>query len=260
MSSPAASEFRPARLGHLVDLPWQRVTIGESLASVWLIEGSEGNLFLKAAPTHGPNELPDEVARLEWLAPRGLPAPKVLDFFAAQDQHWLLMTAIPGADITSLVDDPALLCSVLAESLRQLHALDPTLCPFDNTLPRQLEKAAGNVAAGWVDETDFGDEFAGWRSDAVLDWAWANQPRRQDLVVTHGDACLPNILAEDGAFSGIIDVGRLGVADRWQDLALACRSIIYNCGEEHVAPFVAAYGAAWDGERYRYYCALDELF
>jgi aminoglycoside 3'-phosphotransferase-2 len=67
-------------------------------------------------------------------------------------------------------------------------------------------------------------------------------------------------MVQHGAFAGIIDCGRLGVADRWQDLAIACRSLIYNCGQEHVAPFLATYGAEWDEERYRYYCTLDELF
>ena len=45
-----------------------------------------------------------------------------------------------------------------------------------------------------------------------------------DLVVCHGDACNPNfLLADDGNFTGYVDLGGLGVADRWADLAVASR-------------------------------------
>jgi aminoglycoside 3'-phosphotransferase-2 len=50
------------------------------------------------------------------------------------------------------------------------------------------------------------------------------------------------------------------VSDRWQDLALACRSLAFNGGQDHVEAFLAAYGAELDEERFAYYCALDDLF
>ncbi|MDF2799913.1 MAG: family aminoglycoside O-phosphotransferase, partial [Devosia sp.] len=58
----------------------------------------------------------------------------------------------------------------------------------------------------------------------------------------------------------MVDLARLGVADLWQDLAIACRSIQRNIGADHVASFLGSYGAEWDETRYRYYNALDNLF
>jgi aminoglycoside 3'-phosphotransferase-2 len=250
----------PARLSALADFPRQRVTLGESGASVWRIEGSGETLFLKAAPEHALSEMPGEVERLSWLRPAPVPAPRLRDSFAADGQDWLLMTALPGRDLTQLVDRPEELVAILATGLHALHGLDPQTCPFDHRIEARLEAGAANIAADLVDETDFDDAFVDWKATDILAWLHAHRPDGEDLVVTHGDACLPNIMADAAGFSGIIDCGRLGVADRWQDLALACRSLAFNCGEPYVAAFLEAYGAEWDAERYAFYCALDELF
>lgn len=247
----------PARLAGLGDRT--PITLGKSGASVWRISGGEA-LFLKSEPNHALAELPGEARRLGWLVGTGIAAPVVKDFFEADGRNWLLMTALPGSDLTQWTDRPEVIVHVLATSLRQLHALDIASCPFDHRLNKRLEVGAANAAAGLVDESDFDTNHIGWTTRQVLDWLLANQPKTNDLVVTHGDVSLPNIMARDGRFSGFIDCGRLGVADRWQDLAIACRSLKYNCGPEHVAPFLAAYGATWDQQRYDYFNALDELF
>lgn len=250
----------PSRLAKLENRAWHRVTLGKSGASIWRIEGADESLFLKAAPCHELSEMPGEVERLSWLAAMPVPAPRIVDSFAADGFDWLLMTALPGRDLTQFVDRPDDVVVALASGLRAIHALDARSCPFDHRIAARLQAGAANAAAGLVDETDFDDAHTGWTAQQVLAWLLEHRLAGENLVVTHGDPSLPNIMAQDGAFSGIIDCGRLGVADRWQDLAIACRSIVWNCGQEHLATFLAAYGATWDQERYRYYCALDELF
>ena len=246
--------LRLASLGERV-----QIDLGRSNALVWRIQG-EAALFVKAEPIHSLAELPGEVKRLFWLASTTIAAPRVLDSFDDGGFAWLLMTALPGADLSQQADRPVELVYALAAGLKSLHALDPADCPFDHRLNAQLARGAANLVAGRVDQSDFDDARQGWTTQQVLDWLLQHRPKNEDLVVTHGDASLPNIMASDQAFAGFIDVGRLGVADRWQDLALACRSLIHNCGRQHVAPFLAAYGAEWDELRYRYYCTLDELF
>ncbi len=60
-------------------------------------------------------------------------------------------------------------------------------------------------------------------------WVTAIAPPIDRLVVCHGDACAPNTLIDDdGRFYGHVDLGDLGVADRWADLAVATLSLSWN--------------------------------
>lgn len=253
-------ERLPLQLKPLEARDWEPITIGESKASVWRIAMGESALFLKAEPAHDLSEMGDELLRLDYLAEMGFPAPRVVDHVVAEDFNWLLMTAVKGRDLTHLGEEPKVLIQVLADGLKRLHALDPAHCPFDHSLDRRLRDAEANVLAGRIDETDFDDERDGWTGQQVFDWLAANRPEETNRVVTHGDACLPNFLADGSRFGGIVDCSQLGVSDRWQDLALACRSLEFNGGKAFVGEFLAAYGAEFDAERYAYYCAMDELF
>lgn len=251
----------PESFSPLRDLAWSPINIGESAASVWRIALTDGTaVFLKSEPLHALAELPGEIERLNWLTSMGFKAPRVIDAEQGAEDLWLLMSAVPGRDLTHYLDEPDTLVRAYVQGLKRLHALDTTTCPFDHGVDARLAEAEARVEAGLVDETDFDNERSGWTARQVLDWLKTNRPPSGPQTVTHGDASTPNILAVDGRFSGMVDCGRTGLADVWQDLALACRSIEYNLGREHVRPFLAAYGAEWDEARYRFYCALDEMF
>lgn len=81
---------------------------------------------------------------------------------------------------------------------------------------------------------DMDEERLGRAAASVLEDALALRPVSEDLVVANGDACMPNLMAERGQFTGFIDCGRLGVADRHQDLALAAWSLEFNFGASFV--------------------------
>lgn len=79
-------------------------------------------------------------------------------------------------------------------------------------------------------------------------------------VVCHGDPCAPNtLLTDDGAWSGHVDMGSLGVADRWADLAVATWSTRWNYGDGWERPLLDAYGVEPDPERTAYYRLLRDL-
>lgn len=245
----------PAAIAFLVEgLPLKAVTTGRSSASVWRV----GKQFhLKTAA--GDNGLAEEAARLNWFVGRA-PVPRVIAFERDLSGTYLLTQTVQGVAAHDAAS-PADCVDAIATGLRALHALDATACPFDAQLSVTIERARANAVAGRVDEADFDAGRAGRRALDLLADVEATRPTDEDLVVTHGDYCLPNvILAANGGVAGFIDLGRAGVADRYQDLALAARSIAYNFGDAYVAPFFAAYGIDPDPKRIAFYQLLDEFF
>ena len=258
---PAALSLPEAWRARLAGCRIHPRSIGASGAEVYRVQRGDGpDTFLKCERADAFSELPDEVARLRWLQEQGIAAAEVLAARQHGGRHWLWMTAVPGVDLAASMLPPAQVVAILADGLRQLHAVPVTACPFDQRLHHRLAAARARVDSGRVDEDDFDDQRRGVSAQQVLATVSAASPRLLDPVVTHGDACLPNLLAAHGRFSGFIDCARLGVADRHQDLALAARSITDQLGERWVAPFFADYGIGPDAQRLAFYCLLDELF
>ncbi|TSE13131.1 aminoglycoside 3'-phosphotransferase [Mesorhizobium intechi] len=241
---------------------WHRQTIGQSRAGVFrLAADGKPTLFLKCE-CNGPfAERADEAARLRWLAGQGVACPDVIALESHAGHDWLLMSAVAGEDLASAAIDPADAIGIMAVALRDLHALDIRSCPFDHRLFRRIAAARARMEGGEVDESDFDEERQGRTAAEVFAALLALRPATEDLVVSHGDACLPNVMAAEGRFSGFIDCGRLGVADRHQDLALACRSIGYNLGEAWIEPFLEQYGPPEaEPAKLSWYRLLDEFF
>jgi aminoglycoside phosphotransferase len=109
--------------------------------------------------------------------------------------------------------------------------------------------------------------YAGWTPQRLLDGLYSTVPTFEDLVVCHGDLCLPNVLLDPDTLTvtGIIDVGRLGRADRYADLALVTRSIASaqnpQFGVHHADRYLTRYGIEQaDTNRTTFYRLLDQFF
>jgi aminoglycoside 3'-phosphotransferase-2 len=262
MSGPSL-ELPPGLRRALAGHAWQRQTVGQSPAEVYALEGPGGErLFVKTEPSGAFAELRGEAARLKWLAGMAVPCPRVLAFEEFAGRCWLLTSAVPGRNLAEPGDLPAgQVVQVAARALRELHSLDVASCPFDHRLDARIELARRRLEAGEVDDADFDEERRGRSAGEVFEELLAGKPAGEDLVVAHGDAYLQNLMAHRGAFSGFVDCGRVGVADRCQDLALACQGIGHDLGDAWVAPFLAAYGPeAADPGKIAYYLLLDEFF
>lgn len=192
----------------------------------------------------------------------------------------LVTSAVPGVPISSVRrSDARVAARSLALLLRDLHAIPVSSCRFDRTLAVTVPAACAAVAVGVVDAGDFDEERTGLEPSTVLEELLAAAPRASvaepgDLVVCHGDACLPNVLVDPETLqpTGIVDVGRLGVADRHQDLALATRSLADpdlnpafgpGCADAFLESYLSESGlehSRVDPDRLAFYRLLDEFF
>lgn len=254
----------PVRLSDLlVGYEWRQDALGRSSAHVFRLEADgRAPVYLKTEPLDPLGELAGEVERLRWLASQGLACPDVIAHETDGEREWVLMSALPGSDLVSAKGlQPLERVRLLANALRRLHTIDIAECPFDHRLENRIGTAKAHLLAGRVDEDDFDETRLGRPAEDLFRELVETRPSMEDLVVTHGDACLPNFVVDGDKFSGYIDCGRLGIADRHQDIALACGSIAYNFGEELVAEFLKAYGDFEPkAEKMAYYQLLDEFF
>lgn len=240
---------------------WRKITIGESGADTYRLTASRRRpLVLKYVSGCPHNDLMDEARRMAWFG-RWAPAPEVLGVATDGDRQWLVMTSLAGINAWQSRLPPERKVQLIAKALAALHARRVKGCPFDESLDSKIARARENVAEGLVDESRFDERNAGRSAASLFKTLLRSRPSAADPVVTHGDACLPNFMLDGRAFVGFVDCSRTGLADRYQDLALACRSIEYDLGKEWVAPFLGAYGLPEvDRRRLDFYRLLDEFF
>ena len=238
------------------------IQIGCSSAKVYSIRDGGRTLYLKTYPRSPHFSFSHEVLILQWLTDK-LPVPRVQSYLTDTEYEYLLLSEVPGdncVDAMARLDNDRLV-ELLALGLRQIHQVNIAQCPFDERIESKLERAHHRVQHGLVDEDDFDDERLGMTAPEVYAALEERRPTEQDLVFTHGDYCMPNILLKGERISGFIDLDRAGIADRYNDLAIASRSIAYNLGKDYERRFFLAYGIEnVDEKKIEYYRMMDELF
>jgi kanamycin kinase len=226
--------------GRAVRLVWENEIGGRTYAV--------GDCYVKWSP----RTLVPERLRLDWAA-AFVRVPRVLD--GAADGSWLVTEALSRENAVAerWRRDPERAVVAIGSSLRAFHdALPVDECPFTWSLAERL-------ASVRVEPERWHDEHRELDVEAALRILRA-PPAIDRLVVCHGDACAPNtLLDEDGSFRGHVDLGALGVADRWADLAIATWSCDWNYGPGWDGTLLRAYGVEPDPMRTAYYRLLWDL-
>ncbi len=241
-------------------------TVGLSGAGVTLYP----DMALKISPDD--DNARREAELMAWLHGK-LPVPEVLACERAGGRQFLLMTRLPGVMLCheSVLRDPVNTARLLAEAIEAVRSVETAGCPCRADLDTELAVARAHVERGEVDMENtepatFGP--GGFKDPAhLLDWLEKNRPE-EEICFTHGDMCLPNVFAENGRVSGLLDLGGAGLGDPCRDYSIARRSLHHNTDgcHGHTAPGFDAdilfryLGLSPDPDKLRWYELLDELF
>jgi aminoglycoside phosphotransferase len=265
-SIPAELLARPELRGK-----WTCVGSQSFGSRVYRVEGASP-CFVKTTPRTDASDLrfsPEaEARRLRWLAEQGIPVPEVIELGGDESVEWLVTRAVPGTVAASewRPHARARVLESVADLVRSLHRLPVVGCPFDASLARTLAWAEAATRSGRVDTEDLDEAHRGWSADALLLELRATPAPPEELVVCHGDLCLDNLIVDPERLCvvAVLDVGRLGVADRWRDLSLLVRSLTEDAAWAEVGDPVALlldrYGARFDAAKAHFYQLLDEFF
>ena len=214
-----------------------------------------------------------QVQMMQWLEEK-IPVPKVIAYEVEDEKSCLLMSKVSGimSCDTYYLEHPQILLEALVTGLKMLWEVDATDCPVVRDVDVVLEEARKQVENDWVDlenvePTTFGE--GGFESPKqLLEWLENHRPSFEP-VLSHGDFCLPNIFLEDGQVKGFIDLGRTGVGDKWNDIALCYRSLKHNFDGTYGGKVYEDFnpdmlfeklGVEPDWEKIKWYLLLDELF
>ncbi|WP_254791320.1 APH(3'') family aminoglycoside O-phosphotransferase, partial [Vibrio cholerae] len=190
-----------------------------------------------------------------------------------QEGACLVITAIPGVPAADLSGADLLKAwPSMGQQLGAIHSLSVDQCPFERRLSRMFGRAVDVVSRNAVNPDFLPDEDKSTPQLDLLARVERELPvrldqERTDMVVCHGDPCMPNFMVDPKTLqcTGLIDLGRLGTADRYADLAL----MIANAEENWAAPdeaeraFAVLFNVlgieAPDRERLAFYLRLDPL-
>jgi kanamycin kinase len=240
MSIPDAAEPVPDRVRTLagdatLEPVWRNNLGGVTFRAI----DADGIRYIKRGPRNAETSMRDEAERLRWAAAFTV-VPRVLEEGRDATHEWLVTAAVPGR---SAVDprwtaEPARAVRALGRGLRALHeALPVEACPFSWSVTDRVANAA-------VRGIRVADDLR-------------EAPPTDRLVVCHGDACAPNtLIGDDGEWAGHVDLGALGVGDRWADIAVAALSTEWNYGPGWHDALLDAYGVAPDATRLAFYREL----
>ncbi|WP_285137673.1 aminoglycoside 3'-phosphotransferase [Microbacterium sp. lyk4-40-TSB-66] len=240
MSIPDTSEPVPDRVRALAGGATLEPVWRNNIGGVTFRAGDgDGIRYVKWGPRNAETSMRAEAERLRWAAPFS-PVPGVLDEGRDATHEWLVTAGVPGRSAVDprWVARPDGAVRALGRGLRALHdALPVEACPFSWSVTGRVENAA----------------VRGVRVPDDLREA----PPVDRLVVCHGDACAPNtLIGDDGEWAAHVDLGALGVADRWADIAVAALSTEWNYGPGWHGALLDAYGVAPDAARLAYYREL----
>lgn len=209
---------------------------------------------------------------MQWLNNK-IPVPKVICYEVSDGKSYLLMSKIKGVMSCdeACLEDSERTVTALADGLEMLWNVDIAECPRIFSLDSDLAEARYNVINNISDLNEINDfSFSDTVIEApiqLLEWP-ENNRSEYELALSHGDYSLPNIFISNGKISGFIDLGDMGIADKYKDIVSCYRSLknnfngsfggkVYESFDPDI--LLSKLNIKIDPDKLRYYMLLDML-
>ena len=202
------------------------------------IDRGDNAEYVKWGADHEEVDLELEAEKLRW-ASRWVTVPEVLGTGRdSATSGWMHTVGIPALSAIAprWKAEPLIAARAIGAGLRTLHDRLPVAeCRWSWRIADRATKIKKPEDSVLVDQA----------------------PAEDHLVVCHGDACSPNtLIGDDGSCAGHVDLGSLGVGDRWADLAIATYALDWNFDPAFEDELLDAYGIERDDDKINYYRRL----
>lgn len=254
-----SKDLRELLDGHFKEYQLFPLAGGGSDAKIYSILTEDNRkLILKTQPS----SLENEYSNYKWLEKR-TKVPEVIFYSRHNKTDFLCMTELRGYSLDHFIGEisPDEVIRRFSETLKSLHSLVLDQTTLVQNLDQRLLQAEKNLKENRIDISELEPENKDLGLINLHEKLLSLKPSTHELVFTHGDYCFDNLIFDNEKFSGFIDLGNAGVADKYQDIALAVRSITHEFGKDLVSLFFDVYGLNHiDYKKIEFYQLLDEFF
>ncbi|MFN4144516.1 MAG: APH(3') family aminoglycoside O-phosphotransferase [Runella sp.] len=244
---------------HFEEYELTPLSAGATAAQLYKIVAQNKQTFILKVQK---NTLLNDYKNYTWLKGK-VPVPEVIFYECRDGWEYLCTTALEGKtleDFRGEISDEALV-KRYAQALKILHAVPIDTNAVVQNLDHRLQKAYFNLKTGNIDVEQLQPEYQHFSLEELYNRLITLKPTTSDCVFTHGDYCLDNLFYDGQILSGFIDLDKGGVADRYQDLALAVRTITDEFDPSLLPLFFETYSISpIDQSKMDFYVLLDEFF
>lgn len=232
----------------------EEVLIGCSKKKVYKIRKKSKIYYLKVA-----DHLSKESISLDYLESKII-VPEKIFYEKYNGKSYLLTKSLDGVMLCDNYyrDNPLKGIDIIVEAFNYLYNIDYSDCVFDETIPVKIKRIEERFRS--IDESNIKKEILVrfHTKESILKYIKGNMPK-QIIGFTHGDMSLPNIFANNGHFSGLLDTEDAGLCDIYFDLVICEISIERNYGREYIDVFYDKLGIEKDEFKSDYYRILMSL-
>jgi aminoglycoside phosphotransferase len=239
--------------------------------SVWEVRTDKGRFIRKTADTQSKREeLGRETSVLAALAQGVKVGNTTLQIAnpAGNTGKAFYFEYIPGVDGATFfakanTEQRARFAEQFGQALQQIHAWNPPQIapPSNDWLQSAVARCVENIAhlPSAFDEPFSG--LHGWTKQEIALLLGNRPPLPLPATFSHGDWCIPNVLIQQGAITGIIDWSNGGYKSAGYDLATGLWTLRRNAGDDPALPrylnaFLHGYGFAGSVADLRFFEAV----